>query len=85
MGRPTFAEFVWVDGGRDDDLAGEGAGGSMVMDLRRSAKEERRSLIRSLTIVMEDRRSFLTSFEGFDSRLSRMVSLGGDGGATIAF
>jgi hypothetical protein len=70
-----------VEGGRED-RAGDGPGGSIDIDFRRSAKEDRRSLIISLTIDMEDLRSFLTSF---DVRLSRIVSLRGDGGATIAF
>jgi hypothetical protein len=69
-GRPILGELACVDGGRDEDLAEDVAEGSIVIDLRRSAKDDRRSLIMSLTTVIDERRSFLPSFDVFEFRRS---------------
>ena len=72
-----------MEGGRESDLTdGEETDGSMVIERRRSANEARPSLIRSFTIVIDDLRSLVVVFEGFESRLSWLVSVGG---VTTAF
>lgn len=68
-------EIACVEGGRDGDFRdGEVIDGSRLIDRRRSAIEERRSLNRSLTIVSEDLLSFVPDLDEFESRLSRIVS-----------
>jgi hypothetical protein len=59
-----------VDGAREGDGAGDRVGVLIVIDFLRSAKEDLRSLIRSLTMVIEDLRSLFTSFDSFERRLS---------------
>jgi hypothetical protein len=80
-----------TEGGRDGDLIpGVAIPGSRLIDLRRSENEVLRSLIMSLMIVIDDRRSFVVDLEAFERRLSLdnllcwIVSLGA-GGSTIAF
>ncbi len=76
---------AWTDGGRDDERTdGEATDGSIVIDRRRSVNEDRRSLIRSLIMEIEDLRSFVVVvLEEVDNRLSFerrrswIVSLGG--------
>jgi len=66
-------------------MTGEETDVSIVVDRRRSANEERCSLIRSLTMEMEDLRSLVSVFlEEVESRLSRRVSFS-FGGEDIAF
>lgn len=84
-GRMLLGELACVEGGREEDSPVDDFGGSIVIDLRLSALEVRRSLIRSFTIVMEDLRPFLLSFFELDRRLCRIESFLGGEGTTTAF
>jgi hypothetical protein len=80
----------WTDGGRDGDFIGDFSKGeeisrSRLIDRRRSLIDVRVSLIKSLTMVIEDLRSLVVvvvvldaveSRLSFDSRLSWIVSFG---------
>lgn len=69
--------LVCVEGGRAGDKRnGDAAGGSIVIDRRRSENEARPWLISSFTTVTEDLRSLVVvAFEELDDLLSSIVSL----------
>jgi hypothetical protein len=66
-------------------MDGEATDGSRLIERRRSENEARPSLMRSLTMVIEDLRDFVVVLEDVESLLSWMVSFGGCGVVTTAF
>lgn len=79
----VIGEVTCVEGDFVGDMVdGEEAEGSIVVERRRSANEDRRSLIISLTTVIDDLRSFSllaisVLLEDVESLLSIIFSCGG--------
>jgi hypothetical protein len=75
---PKFL-FAWVEGGREVKSDEDEIDVSIVMERRCSENEVRPSLMKSLTIVIEDLRSvllpFFEDFDELDNRLSSTFSL----------